>query len=408
MSNSTGDPLIDKESDVLGGVNELAADWEQDPWDIEPVVSLDDVGVTPTLVPKSFRLLVRAVFLASLALVLVVGLAGLWFVRQINPGGVASVPGNFTINEGDTLTSVTERLENDGIIVNAGVFRWYVARKGGIVLLPGYYSLKPHDTAGNIIRALNTPPAQTFVKVTFPEGFTIDQMAERLGLKVPYLSTEDFTLAAADKTIRSEFQPDDVTSLEGLLFPDTYQVSGDDDETRVIKRMIQLMERVGRQEKINESQSRVGYSAYKVLIIASMIEREAKVPQDRAKIARVIYNRLALGMPLEIDATLLYGTDPQATFADLKAVDGPYNTYARKGLPPTPIANPGRASISAALAPAPDPPLSDAICQGAPRGTKCQYLYYVLADAEGRHVFAATYNQHLANVEKARVAGLLK
>ena len=408
MSNNSGDPLLDAGKDVLGGVGELAVDWQSDPWDAETIVTEDGVDVVGANVPKNVQTLIRIALLVSLVAVLVIGLAGLWFVRQINPGGVVATPVNFTINEGDTLESVSNRLEQDGVITNATVFRWYVARKGGIVLLPGYYSLKPHDTAGNITRVLNTPPAQTFIKVTFPEGLTISQMAERLGSNVPYLTEEDFNLALKDQTIRSEFQPKDATSLEGLLFPDTYQVSGDDNETRVVQRMVQLMERVGRQEKINESQARVGYSAYKVLIIASMIEREAKVPQDRAKIARVIYNRLALGMPLAIDATLLYGADPEASFADLKAVDGPYNTYTRKGLPPTPIANPGRASISAALAPAPDPPLSDAICQGAPRGTKCQYLYYVLADAEGRHVFAATYEQHLANVEKARVAGLLK
>ncbi len=408
MSDSIGDPLLDREKNVLGSPHDLAADWEKDPWDEERVVFVEDVEESTPEVPKSVRLVVRTILLVCLVVVLVVGVAGLWFVRQINPGGVVGTPTNFTINEGDTLTNVSDRLEKDGIIVNATLFRWYVARKGGISLQPGYYLLRPRDTAGNISRALNTSPAQTFIKVTFPEGFTVAQMADRLGTEVSYLSTEDFKLAITDGTIRSEFQPEGVWNLEGLLFPDTYQVSGDDNETRVVKRMVQLMERVGRQEKINESEARVGYSAYEVLTVASMIEREAKVPQDRAKIARVIYNRLALGMPLGIDATLLYGAQPEANFGDLKANDGPYNTYTRKGLPPTPIANPGRASIAAALAPAPDPPLSDPICQGAPRGSKCQYLYYVLADTQGRHVFAATYEQHLINVEIARVAGLLK
>lgn len=209
----------------------------------------DGVDVIGANVPKNVQALIRIALLVSLVAVLVIGLAGLWFVRQINPGGVVATPINFTINEGDTLKSVSNRLKRDGVITNATVFRWYVARKGGIVLLPGYYSLKPHDTAGNITRVLNTPPAQTFIKVTFPEGFTIAQMAERLGSKVSYLSIDDFNLALNDRTIRSEFQPKDVTSLEGLLFPDTYQVSGDDNETRIVQRMVQLMERVGRQEK---------------------------------------------------------------------------------------------------------------------------------------------------------------
>jgi UPF0755 protein len=112
-------------------------------------------------------------------------------------------------------------------------------------------------------------------------------------------------------------------------------------------------------------------------------------------------------MKLEIDATLYYGADPGAAFSDLKNADSAYNTYKRAGLPPTPIANPGRASLQAALSPAPNPLPSDPICQDLPRNTPCEYRYYVLADDDGSHVFAATYEQHLVNVEKARAAGLL-
>ena len=118
--------------------------------------------------------------------------------------------------------------------------------------------------------------------------------------------------------------------------------------------MVKLMERVGRQEGLDGAQAKVGFDPYQVLIVASMVEREAKVDADRAKIARVIYNRLAMGMLLQIDATLLYKQNPNLSFAELKAIDTLYNTYLYEGLPPTPIANPGRASIRAALNPAPN------------------------------------------------------
>jgi UPF0755 protein len=127
-------------------------------------------------------------------------------------------------------------------------------------------------------------------------------------------------------------------------------------------------------------------------------------------IARVILNRLRIEMPLQIDATLYYQQDQTRPFSELKALDTPYNTYLSAGLPPTPIANPGRASIQAVLNPAPNPPEGGAECQQLPedvRKDQCMWLYYVLADEEGGHAFAVTLAEHEANVQKALEAGLL-
>ena len=236
---------------------------------------------------------------------------------------------------------------------------------------------------------------------------TIAQMGERLASKMTFMTASDFLTAASDGSVTSELRPKDVTTLEGLLFPDTYQVAGDDTESRVVARMANMMQRVATQVDLVAGAKARGYSPYEILIIASMIEREAKVAEDRPKIAQVIYNRLAAKMALEIDAAVKYGQDPSMTWTQMKETDTPYNTYINKGLPPTPIANPGRASIQAALAPAGVPPKDDEACAGLPEGTKCQYLYYVLSDSQGGHTFATTYDQHLANVEKSRLAGLL-
>jgi len=169
-----------------------------------------------------------------------------------------------------------------------------------------------------------------------------------------------------------------------------------------------LMERVAIQEELELRSSALGLSPYEALIVASMVEREAKVDGDRALIARVIYNRLELGMNLEIDATLYYGSSTDTPFALLKSRDFPYNTYRYGGLPPTPIANPGRASIRAALNPAPDPSSGNELCEVLDDPTVgCNYLYYVLADDDGSHAFAVTFDQHQANVESARAKGLL-
>jgi len=287
------------------------------------------------------------------------------------------------------------------------VFRWYVEQHGGLEIIPGYFRLRPDDHMGNIMRDLRTPPSETFTKVTFPEGFTYEQMAQRLSDKVPRLDGVDFNNAASDGEIRSEWLPVGSNSLEGLLFPDTYQVSNGESVGQVVQRMVTLMERVGRQESIEELAPRLNLTPYQVLIVASLIEREARVPEDRAKIARVIYNRLFLGMLLQVDASLFYQQDPSLSFSEVRFLDNPYNTYLYTGLPPTPIANPGRASIEAALNPVANPSLGDPLCVGLPDGTPCLFLYYVLADEDGRHAFAATYEQHVANIEVARQRGLL-
>jgi len=379
-------------------------DWSPDPWD-----DARGAGSVERLryQTRSVKWFAYVALVLVIAMVLVAGITGWWYVQKINPEGDPGEPVSFTVRGSDTVQSISERLEREGLIVDAGVFRWYVERHGGLEITPGYFEVAPGDHVGNILGRLRTPPNQTYTTVTFPEGFTVRQIAVRLDETLVPMRRGEFLTAAADPDIPSRFRPAGVTSLEGLLFPDTYQVSNGESEGQVIERMMALMERVGSQEDIDTKGYAFGQNAYQILTIASMIEREARVAADRPKIARVIYNRLALGMPLEIDATLFYGQDRDATFDSLRYVDTPYNTYLHTGLPPTPIANPGRASINAALNPSPDPSVGDPICLGLPEGVACQYLFYVLANTEGGHAFAATYDQHLANIAAAEAAGLL-
>ena len=397
------DPLLRRKTEVP----ELADSWRDDPWD-EPSALVSRTDLETDDVKPEFRQFAEPLRLAVFVLVavsLLFGLIGMWYLHEVNPSGGSGIEATFTVNEGDSVSSISGRLRDEGFISNASVFRWYVSRKGGIELVPGYYQITPQSHMGDIMARLKVPPSATFTKVTFPEGFVITQMAERLADKTKRLSAEQFIASANDPSIISQYRPAGVSTLEGLLFPDTYQVSGDESEAQVVQRMVALLERVARQVGLEDSQKLVGVSPYKALIVASMIEREAKVGVDRAKIARVIYNRLEIGMKLQIDATLYYNAPIDASFIDLKALDSPYNTYLYKGLPPTPIASPGRAAIDAALHPAPNPSSGDAICQGAP--SPCRYLYYVLSDADGGHAFAATLAQHEANVATAKAAGLL-
>ncbi|MGH9134438.1 MAG: endolytic transglycosylase MltG [Ilumatobacteraceae bacterium] len=388
-------------------LTEGPTDWEVDPWD-SPAAS----GSVERLrrETRTVKWVVWSLILVTVVLVLVAGRVGWWYIAQINPEGAPGEPVNFTVGEGETVETLSERLEAEGIIVSASVFRWYVDDKGGLELTPGYYQLRPGDHIGNIVGTLRTPPALTYTKVTFPEGFTVAQMATRLDESAERMTAADFLAATNDSSVVVSLRPAGVTSLEGLLFPDTYEVSNSENEAQVVERMIELMERVGRQEDLETRSAELGYTPYQILVIASMIEREAKVPEDRAKIARVIYNRLgpfSQYPELQIDATLRYGQDPELSISELRQIDSPYNTYMYRGLPPTPIANPGRASIHAALNPAPNPPPADPICAALPDPTNCPLYFYVLADADGRHAFASTLEQHEANVAAARAAGLI-
>lgn len=385
----------------------FAVDEDVDPYQVLPSVSVEN-----KLARTIFGWAGRLVFAAAAVGLVSYGAYQYWYLRQINPPGIAAVATVFTVTENDDLETISRRLQQSGVIVHDGVFRSYVEQEGGLEIVPGLYTVRGRDHLGNILRVLRTPPNETLTRVTFPEGFTIEQMGTRLAETTNSITATAFIEKAGgtsgiESAVRSVYQPEGITTLEGLLFPDTYFVAGDETPTQVVQRMVRLMERVGRQEGLDDSEILVGYTPYQVLIVASIIEREAKVSEDRAKIARVIYNRLFLDMPLQVDATLYYGQDRQRPFPELREIDTPFNTYLYKGLPPTPIASPGRASIAAALAPAPNPSSGDPLCRGISGSTPCLYLYYVLADKNGRHDFAVTLEQHEANIDKSIAAGVL-
>jgi UPF0755 protein len=387
-------------------------DWHEDPWDSSLGVSEVEQIRTQTRVAKWIGY--GALLLVNV-LIIGAGCYGWWYISQANAPGAVGAPIEFTIAEGETLGQVSERLEDEGFIRNAAFFRDYAGDHGGLDIVPGLYRIPTGDNVGNVLAVLRTPPNETFVNVTFPEGFTVRQMAARLAAELPNFSVDAFLAAANDPAVPSLFRPAGQNLLEGLLFPATYRVYNADSERQVVIRMVEQMERVGSQEEIEAGVSGVqpSYTPYQILIIASMIEREAKTEEDRPMIARVIYNRLAMAPPwrLNIDATVIYNVPPEQLEADgaitaLRSVDTPWNTYTRDGLPQTPIANPGRASIEAALNPAPNPSPGGAECEGVP-ATQCRWLFYVIKDEQGNHAFSVTEEQFNADLAAAEAAGLL-
>jgi len=301
----------------------------------------------------------------------------------------AGLPVNITIRPGEGSRQIGEALEEAGVIDSAGRFRAVASERGlDGVLKPGDYQLETGMDVDSVIDILVRGP-NLGTPFTVPEGFTVKQIVDRIA------ATKRFSRAALDKalvapSLEVPFRPKGVKSLEGLLFPQTYRIDKDATPTSVIQQMLDQLGTV--MSRFDPATMPRHLSPYQILTVASIVEREAKVPEDRPKIARVIYNRLARGERLQIDATVQYalGTaKPRLSTKDLQ-VASPYNTYLHAGLPPTPIASPGEASIEAAIRPAAGP-----------------WLFYVLIDGDGHHAFTASQTEFARLKDEARRKGLL-
>jgi UPF0755 protein len=286
-------------------------------------------------------------------LVLIAAVLGLWAHRQLFPSTNSSNQVVIDVPTGSSTNSIADLLEKKGVIRNAFLFKLYVRWKGAGPFKAGSYRLPASAKADEVIHTLEAgplpPPTKQF---TVPPGLNVRQVPAQVVKDVPTLSIDKLNQAMTDGTVRSIFQPQG-QGIEGFLFPDTYDIAEGADEHAVIQTMTAQFDKVAAAVGLPDAQARVGHSPYETLIVASLVEEEAKVDEDRPKIAKVIYNRLAQGMPLGVDATLCYLKDERPCVlhqSDLTS-NSPYNTRSNPGLPPTPIANVSRASLEAALNP---------------------------------------------------------
>ena len=287
-------------------------------------------------------------------------------------------PISVTVPRGATATQVGQLLQRSGVVVSGARFTAYVqAQNEGGSLKPGTYRFRAGAGYGSLIDALSGGPAVQEAKLVIPEGFRVTQI-EAL------LAHVGINRVAYARAVRAAVPPRGFghhLNMEGFLFPATYAIRPGETAAQLVSQQLAAFTRTI--STVNMSYARAHHlSRYDVLIIASMVEREAQVPGDRAKVAAVIYHRLARGMPLGIDATILYHlgswTAP-ITESDLQSPE-PYNTRLHRGLPPTPIANPGLASLQAAAHPADD-----------------NYLYYVARPGGGPMYFTSSYKRFLAH-----------
>ncbi len=296
-----------------------------------------------------------------------------------------------TVSEKDSYGSVVNQLKKNGLIESKTLFRMFSLFAGGKgKIAPGTYVLNTDMDYFALINGMGAnSDSRMTTSVTIPEGFTLDEIFARLE-EQGVSSVEKLKDMAANHNYAFDFLKDiplgDYHRLEGYLFPDTYEFYMGEDARFVLNKML-----VNLDSKLNEDLraqiDRSGYSIHQILTMASLIERETD-GTDRANISEVIHNRLknrsATGGKIQIDASIAYvlPKGEKVTQAHYDSVDSVYNTYKYPGLPPGPIASPGMESIVAALNP-----------------SRNGYYYYVLGN-DNKHIFAKTYAQHQANINR--------
>lgn len=327
------------------------------------------------------------VLLMSLLVILAVG-TGLMLTWLLSPVAGRATQEEMTVRIPAEATSrqIAGILHDLGLIRHPLVFQQYTRWKNlDSSLQAGTYQLSTglsvQSMAGLIVAG--SPDLRTF---TIPEGYTIQQVA-RLLSEAEFVDQDSFLVAVAQAVTpfpETDTGLTDYRRLEGYLFPDTYTVGSKINEEELLDLMVGRfaleMDRLDYRSKA----AALGMTVHEAVTLASMIEREARVHGERSLIAGVIHNRLRIGMPLQIDATVQYALGehrPVIYYRDLE-VDSPYNTYRINGLPPGPIAAPGSASLMAAVEP-----------------ETTNYLYYV-ARPDGSHAFARTLAEHNANKRK--------
>ncbi len=310
-------------------------------------------------------------------------------VSTIEPG----IPVTVEIPSGASGERIGEILQENGVIASAAEFEATVRVEGlDNSLRAGSYDLETGMEAAQVVAILSAGPTIEVFDITIREGLRVTEILDVLaeGSGIDRVAFESALLSGAVTTTVTEVDTDlSLAAWEGLLFPDTYRFSEQADASDILNRMASTMEQ--RMDSIDWAPLEAfGLTRYEGVILASLIESEVRVADERPIVSSVLYNRLEDGQRLEIDATVLYGLRTRDPALFNNESDSPYNTYRVDGLPPTPISAPGLASLQAAAAPA-----------------ETDFRFYVLADENGAHAFAVTFEEHLANVERSRAAGLL-
>ena len=340
-----------------------------------------------------------------------------WVEDQVTPEGLPGEQVEYTVVSGASVNDIAGGLYSVGVISNATVFRYWLRCDGELSISKflscdtktpveaGDYMFRANMDFNDVLDVLNEGPTPSdpivLARITIPEGLRWTEMVELLQRENPTFDRAELESAFVSLVDEAVYLPDDarVRTLEGLLFPATYDIGrgGLTDEHKFLQRLLfeftrrfrNLLEDIELPAEARELE----LLPYHIVVIASLIEEEALIAEDRPKIARVIYNRLLVGEPLGIDASVCYAANKPCVDLTQEDVEreSPWNTRMVRGLPPTPISAPGEASLRAALQPA-----------------EGDWLFYVLTDdngVPGAHHFSETLDEHNEHVKICRALG---
>lgn len=318
------------------------------------------------------ELLGLVIFLIG-SLVIAVLVAATFLLTPVCSSSVQAQTKTVAIEQGSSLREIGDTLSQQGLIRNSSFFVFYVRLTGQEKSMQaGLYRMSNNWSLRDIVEHIKEGKVVSSYRFTVPEGFTISQIED-------LLVREGIVDRGSFQRVVAEGIPDGPRSLEGYLFPDTYEVQPGDSEEKIIRMMLERFAEVYTPE-MRQRAEELGFTTGEVVTLASIVEREAKLDRERPVIAAVFLNRLRQGIPLQSCATVQYILDKPKktlTYKELQT-PSPYNTYLHHGLPPGPIANPGLASIKAVLYPA-----------------EVDYLYFV-ARGDGSHHFSTTLGEHTA------------
>ncbi|WP_459128811.1 endolytic transglycosylase MltG [Guggenheimella bovis] len=299
---------------------------------------------------------------------------------------------DFTVETGESVKSVAGKLDEMKLIADSGVFKNYMSDNDlAKKLRPGTYKLSKSMRLEEIVATITKPKetARETVKVTFPEGFEVKDIINKLVEEGLVSDVEAFKKVLKEEPFDYEFLQgvDRESLLEGYLFPDTYEFYKDSTAKEIIEKFLKNFDKKY-SEELRARAKELDLSTNDVVTLASIIEREGKSKDEFPIIAGVFYNRIKDGMPFQACSTVQYilgERKPVLSIADTK-IESPYNTYLHKGLPPAPIASPSLTAIKAALYP-----------------EEHDYLFFVVKNmGDGTHYFAKTYDEHLKNIELSK------